>query len=72
MAGNFSGREREQNHSHLAMIWSWHRSLSNWGRWGADGERGTLNLITPTNRLQPNSLVVSCARMISYGAFGDG
>jgi kynurenine formamidase len=24
--------------------------LSNWGRWGGDDERGTLNLITPANR----------------------
>src|ERR1700755_3674244 len=23
------------------------RELSNWGRWGTDDERGTLNLITP-------------------------
>jgi kynurenine formamidase len=52
-------------------IWSWHRSLSNWGRWGADDERGTLNLITPAKRLQATSLVrdglvVSCARTIGY------
>jgi len=49
----------------------------NWGRWGADDQRGTLNLITAAKRLQPNSLVreglvVSCARSISYGAFVDG
>ena len=23
------------------------RRVSNWGRWGADDERGTVNLITP-------------------------
>jgi hypothetical protein len=44
---------------------------------GVDDEHGTLNLITPAERLQPNSLVrqrlvVSCARTISYGALGDG
>lgn len=31
--------------------------LSNWGRWGADDQRGTLNLITPDKRLQAASLV---------------
>jgi hypothetical protein len=25
----------------------WSKELSNWGRWGKDDERGTLNLITP-------------------------
>jgi hypothetical protein len=58
-------------------IWSWHCSLSGWGCGGIDDERGTLKLITPAKRLQPNSLVpeglvVSCARTISYLAFGDG
>lgn len=31
--------------------------LSNWGRWGADDQRGTLNLITPDKRRQAASLV---------------
>ena len=40
--------------------------VSNWGRWGADDERGTLNLITPAKRLQAIGLVtegvgVSCS-----------
>lgn len=26
-------------------------TLSNWGRWGADDQMGTLNLITPERRL---------------------
>ena len=57
-------------------IWSWHRSLSNWGRWGADDERGTLNLITPAKRLQAASLlgeglIVSCARTIDYAPTAD-
>ena len=39
---------------------------SNWGRWGPDDERGTLNLITPEVRIRAASLVregvtVSCA-----------
>lgn len=47
------------------------KSLSNWGRWGADDERGTLNLITPEKVRQAAALVregvsVSCARPITY------
>lgn len=43
---------------------------SNWGRWGADDERGTLNLITPAVRLRAVGLVsegtsVSCAHPIN-------
>jgi kynurenine formamidase len=32
-------------------------SLSNWGRWGKDDQRGTLNLITPAKRKQAAALV---------------
>ena len=44
-------------------------SLSNWGRWGADDELGTLNLITPEKRTQAARLVqegtsVTCSRLI--------
>lgn len=31
--------------------------VSNWGRWGADDQRGTLNLITPAKRRQAAALV---------------
>lgn len=31
--------------------------VSNWGRWGADDQRGTLNLITPDKRRQAAALV---------------
>lgn len=30
-----------------AMVDRWMTELSNWGRWGADDQRGTLNLLTP-------------------------
>jgi kynurenine formamidase len=45
-------------------------TLSNWGRWGDNDVKGTLNLITPEKRLQAVSLVkdgepVSCSRVIS-------
>lgn len=41
-------------------------TLSNWGRWGADDELGTLNLITPEKRIAAadlvrTGLVISCA-----------
>src|SRR5919198_774100 len=44
-------------------------SLSNWGRWGADDQLGTLNLVTPAKRVQAARLVedgvsVTCARPI--------
>jgi kynurenine formamidase len=44
-------------------------SLSNWGRWGADDQLGTMNLITPATRKRAAALVqdgvpVSCARPI--------
>ena len=35
------------------------RELSNWGRWGSDDERGTLNLITPAKTRQAAALVQS-------------
>ena len=35
------------------------RELSNWGRWGADDERGTLNLITPAKTREAAALVQS-------------
>jgi kynurenine formamidase len=43
------------------------RTLGNWGRWGADDELGTVNLITPAKRVQAARLVtdgvsVTCAR----------
>ena len=46
------------------------QSLSNWGRWGADDERGTLNLVTPEKTKQALTLVkdgtvVSLARFAS-------
>jgi len=45
------------------------RSLSNWGRWGADDQLGTINLITPAKRAAAARLVrdgvsVTCARPI--------
>jgi kynurenine formamidase len=35
----------------------WKAELSNWGRWGKDDQKGTLNLITPEKRKQAAALV---------------
>ena len=35
----------------------WIKDLSNWGRWGKDDQKGTLNLITPERRLAAARLV---------------
>ena len=48
---------------------------SNWGRWGADDQLGTLNLIAPEHRVAAAQLVtagrvVSCSRDLGT-AFGD-
>jgi hypothetical protein len=55
---------------------SWMDSLSNWGRWGADDQRGTLNLVTPevtlkATRLVKEGVAVSCARPWTYDAAPD-
>lgn len=56
----------------LAML----ERLSNWGRWGADDQLGTLNLITPAHRRRAAGLVqdgvsVSCSRPISTDITAD-
>jgi kynurenine formamidase len=50
--------------------------LSNWGRWGDDDQRGTLNLITPAKRRQAAALVregisVSLSQDLSTQAAAD-
>jgi len=52
------------------------QSLSNWGRWGPDDQRGTLNLVTPEVTRQALGLAtegatVSCARRVTYEAAAD-
>ena len=48
----------------------WETELSNWGRWGPDDQRGTLNLITPektraATRLVKDGVSVSLAHFVS-------
>lgn len=40
-----------------AQVEQWMEELSNWGRWGADDELGTLNLITAQKRIAASRLV---------------
>ncbi len=40
-----------------ATVDGWMEQLSNWGRWGADDQIGTVNLITPAKRKQAAALV---------------
>ena len=41
----------------LDTLKEWEDELSNWGRWGPDDQRGTLNLITPEKTKQAAMLV---------------
>lgn len=50
--------------------------VSNWGRWGADDERGTLNLITDAKRQRAlasvtDGMTVSCARSLPVAPAPD-
>src|SRR5262249_38540872 len=41
----------------LEGVWALGRELSNWGRWGPDDERGTINLVTPERTVAACALV---------------
>lgn len=46
----------------------WESELSNWGRWGPDDQRGTLNLITPARTRAAANLVIDGVS-VSLGHF---
>ena len=48
---------QESHHMTKEMVDQWMQELSNWGRWGADDELGTINLITPETRKAAAKLV---------------
>lgn len=59
-----------------AEVESFHRTLSNWGRWGERDQLGTLNLVTAEKRVAAARLVrtgrtVSCARRLPTEAAAD-
>src|SRR5262245_32010122 len=42
---------RQQDHTVTkAMVDTWMTQLANWGRWGKDDQKGTINLLTPERR----------------------
>lgn len=50
----------QSNHDiSAAQVDQWMQDLSNWGRWGANDELGTLNLITNEKRIEATQLVRS-------------
>src|SRR5260370_3921341 len=58
------------------QVEKWMTEISNWGRWGKDDQRGTLNLITPEKRRQAVRLVrdgisVSLAHTLDKEKFPD-
>jgi kynurenine formamidase len=59
------------------VLLNWMKNdLNNWGRWGADDQKGTLNHLSSDKTLQALSLVtegvtVSCARPVSFNASAD-
>jgi kynurenine formamidase len=59
-----------------ADVLAFHETLSNWGRWGDDDQRGALNLITPEVTAAAAATVrsgrtVSCARPLDTAAAVD-
>ena len=81
---DFNAHSSTQESSRLVTLDTlslWEQSLSNWGRWGANDQRGTLNLITPAKTREAAALVqegitvslqhfVTMERAIDAGAFG--
>jgi len=58
------------------QLLEWMQSLSNWGRWGDDDQKGTLNLLSAEKTKRALALVqegatVSCARDVSWTAAAD-
>ncbi len=52
----------------LDLIAQWETELSNWGRWGPEDQRGTLNLISPSKTREAAALVVDGVS-VSLGHF---
>lgn len=66
----------DRNGPNGAEVAAFHRTLSNWGRWGESDQLGTLNLITARKRVEAASLVrsgrsVSCARPLDTEPAAD-
>src|SRR6266404_1245380 len=55
--GNLSAQPAPKREITAAEYDGWKKSLSNWGRWGADDQIGAMNLITPAKRKEAAALV---------------
>lgn len=74
LAGLLTGAAvaQEQTGAHVVTqqtMDGWKKSQSNWGRWGPDDQKGTLNLITPTVRARAarevkKGISISLSRLI--------
>src|SRR5215469_7949413 len=58
------------------QVEQWMTGISNWGRWGQDDQRGTLNLITPEKRKQAlkmvrDGVVISLAHTLDKEKYPD-
>src|ERR1700687_288836 len=53
------GQAKNSSSATPADYLKWRSELKNWGRWGADDERGASNLITPAKSLSAAKLVKS-------------
>jgi len=50
-------QERPSRAVSKADVDRWMKELSNWGRWGAGDQKGSVNLITPAKRKSAAALV---------------
>src|SRR6202049_4848869 len=63
------GQAKSSSSATPADYLKWRNELKNWGRWGADDERGASNLITPAKsqsaaKLVKTGIVVSLAHPV--------
>ncbi|MEE2791960.1 MAG: cyclase family protein [Acidobacteriota bacterium] len=59
MAGGWTLQGQERPAITESQVNQWMQELSNWGRWGADDQLGTVNLITPTKRREALALATT-------------
>ena len=60
LLGSFTLHAQPNQDVTVGQVNQWMEELSNWGRWGAEDELGTLNLITSDKR-------ISAARLVEAG-----
>lgn len=73
LAARAQAQPRELSRAEFDELW---KELSNWGRWGAEDQLGTVNFITPETRIEAAKLVttgrtVSLARNVEKQTAAD-